>query len=108
MGWPGDVATGKKQRFLKAPQGVLLITPESLEALFVTRGISMAGLMANLRYVVIDELHAFIGSERETTSVPTPPARTSRQPSRARGQLSATLGDITVPLVSSAVTPRKS
>jgi ATP-dependent Lhr-like helicase len=49
---------------MKSPQGVLLITPESLEALFVTRGTSMAGLMANLRYVVIDELHAFIGSER--------------------------------------------
>ena len=64
VGWHGDIAASKKHRFLKSPQGVLLITPESLEALFVTRGTSMAGLMANLRYVVIDELHAFIGSER--------------------------------------------
>ena len=64
VGWHGDIASSKKQRFLKAPQGVVLITPESLEALFVIRGTSMAGLMANLRYVVIDELHAFIGSER--------------------------------------------
>jgi ATP-dependent Lhr-like helicase len=64
IGWHGDIAASKKHRFLKSPQGVLLITPESLEALFVTRGTSMAGLMANLRYVVIDELHAFIGSER--------------------------------------------
>jgi len=64
VGWHGDIAASKKHRFLKSPQGVLLITPESLEALFVTRGTSMAGIMANLRYVVIDELHAFIGSER--------------------------------------------
>lgn len=31
VGWHGDIATSKKQRFLKSPQGVLLITPESLE-----------------------------------------------------------------------------
>ncbi len=64
VGWHGDVATTQKQRFLKTPRGVLLITPESLEALFVTRGTAMPGLMAGLRYIVIDELHAFIGSER--------------------------------------------
>lgn len=62
--WHGDITSSRKQRFLKNPNGVLLITPESLEALFVNRGHSLAGLFANLRYVVIDELHAFIGSER--------------------------------------------
>ncbi len=64
VGWHGDVAANRKQQFLKHPQGILLITPESLEALFVTRGSAMPGLMARLRYIVIDELHAFIGSER--------------------------------------------
>lgn len=63
-GWHGDVGANRKQKFLKKPDGILLITPESLEAFFVIRGISMPSLMANLRYVVIDELHAFIGSER--------------------------------------------
>jgi ATP-dependent Lhr-like helicase len=62
--WHGDIASSRKQRFLKNPKGILLITPESLEALFVNRGHSLAGLFASLRYVVIDELHAFIGSER--------------------------------------------
>lgn len=62
--WHGDISSSRKQRFLKNPNGVLLITPESLEALFVNRGHSLAGLFASLRYVVIDELHAFIGSER--------------------------------------------
>jgi ATP-dependent Lhr-like helicase len=62
--WHGDIAANRKQRFLKSPNGILLITPESLEAFFVNRGHSLAGLFAELRYVVIDELHAFIGSER--------------------------------------------
>lgn len=64
IGWHGDIAASRKQRFLKEPAGILLITPESLEALFVNRGSAMPGLTANLRYVVVDELHAFIGSER--------------------------------------------
>ncbi|MBD8792394.1 DEAD/DEAH box helicase [Pseudomonas syringae] len=63
-GWHGDVSSSKKHRFPKSPDGILLITPESLEALFVNRGTALVGLFQNLRYIVIDELHAFIGSER--------------------------------------------
>jgi ATP-dependent Lhr-like helicase len=43
---------------------VLLITPESLEALFVSSGHSMRQMFRYLRFVVIDELHSFIGTER--------------------------------------------
>ena len=64
VAWHGDVSASKKQRFLKSPEGILLITPESLEALFVNRGSSLPGVFQNLRYIVVDELHAFIGSER--------------------------------------------
>ncbi|MDI3636284.1 DEAD/DEAH box helicase [Pseudomonas aeruginosa] len=64
IAWHGDISASRKHRFLKSPQGILLITPESLEALFVNRGTSLAGLFANMRYLVVDELHAFIGSER--------------------------------------------
>ncbi|WP_434120458.1 DEAD/DEAH box helicase [Pseudomonas fortuita] len=64
VAWHGDVSASKKQRFLKSPEGILLITPESLEALFVNRGSSLRGVFQNLRYIVVDELHAFIGSER--------------------------------------------
>lgn len=64
VAWHGDVPASKKQRFLKSPEGILLITPESLEALFVNRGSSLPGIFQNLRYIVVDELHAFIGSER--------------------------------------------
>ena len=62
--WHGDVPASKKSAFLKRPDGILLITPESLEALFVIRGSAVAGLLAALQYVVVDELHAFLGTER--------------------------------------------
>ncbi len=62
--WHGDIASSSKQRFLRNPSGVLLITPESLEALLCNRGTSVATLFAQVAYFVIDELHAFIGSER--------------------------------------------
>lgn len=62
--WHGDVGSNKKTALLKAPSGVLLITPESLEALFVLQGSGLAELIGSLRFVVVDELHAFIGTER--------------------------------------------
>lgn len=62
--WHGDVAGSSKRRLLDDPSGILLITPESLEALFVLRGTRIRRLFGALRYVVIDEVHSFIGTER--------------------------------------------
>ena len=62
--WHGDVPQGRKQKLLKEQRGALLITPESLEALFVLRGGQVPGLFEGLQYVVVDELHSFIGTER--------------------------------------------
>jgi ATP-dependent Lhr-like helicase len=62
--WHGDISQQRKTRFLKKPQGCLLITPESLEALLLRHGHGLSGLLAGLQYVVIDELHAFMGTER--------------------------------------------
>jgi ATP-dependent Lhr-like helicase len=62
--WHGDVSTTRKQKVLQVPSGILLMTPESLEALFIRRGHEIAKLFKALRYVVIDELHSFIGTER--------------------------------------------
>jgi ATP-dependent Lhr-like helicase len=62
--WHGDVAGSRKQRALNSPGGILLITPESLEALFALSGTRLSRLFGKLRYVVIDELHSFIGTER--------------------------------------------
>jgi ATP-dependent Lhr-like helicase len=62
--WHGDISPTRKRRFMKRPQGVLLITPESLEAMFVLRGHEVRRFFGELEYVVVDELHAFIGSDR--------------------------------------------
>lgn len=62
--WHGDISASVKARFLKKPRGVLLMTPESLEALLCNRGHSVADVFRRTTHIVIDELHAFIGSER--------------------------------------------
>ncbi|TCK22776.1 DEAD/DEAH box helicase [Pseudonocardia endophytica] len=62
--WHGDVPASAKARIRRSPAGIVVITPESLEALFVTAGPDVARILGGLRYVVVDELHAFLGTER--------------------------------------------
>ena len=62
--WHGDVAASRKRKALDHPAGLLLITPESLEALFVVHGPRTRTLFAATRHIVIDELHSFIGAPR--------------------------------------------
>jgi ATP-dependent Lhr-like helicase len=62
--WHGDITATSKRKFIQDPRGVLLITPESLEATLCNRGTAVAGLFESTTFIVIDELHAFIGSER--------------------------------------------
>lgn len=62
--WHGDVSAAHKSKLIHEPGGALLITPESLESLFVNRSQVLGKLFHGLRYVVIDELHSFLGDER--------------------------------------------
>ena len=62
--WHGDISQGVKSRARANPKGVLLITPESLEAMFVLRGIQIPTLFQGTRSIVIDELHALLDNER--------------------------------------------
>lgn len=62
--WHGDITATSKRKFLQKPTGVLLITPESLEATLCNRGTAIAALFKQAAFFVIDELHAFIGTER--------------------------------------------
>lgn len=62
--WHGDISASSKTRFLTRRSGVLLITPESLEALLCNRGTSVRAIFERAAFFVVDELHAFIGSER--------------------------------------------
>lgn len=62
--WHGDVSATDKQHLRKAPGGVLLITPESLESQFVNHDQHLPRIYSQLEFVVIDELHAFLDSVR--------------------------------------------
>ncbi|WP_428304403.1 DEAD/DEAH box helicase [Lacipirellula sp.] len=64
--WHGDVSQSAKSKLVKNPSGILLTTPESLESLFINRSSALPRLFGSLQYVVIDELHAFVGRERGT------------------------------------------
>ena len=64
--WHGDVGQDKKAKLVKNPGGILLLTPESLESLFINRTAALERMFAHLEFVVIDELHAFVGRERGT------------------------------------------
>ncbi|WP_016950286.1 DEAD/DEAH box helicase [Anabaena sp. PCC 7108] len=62
--WHGDVGQSRKNKLLKNPQGILQITPESLESLLINKNNELIRLFADLRFIIIDEIHAFMGSER--------------------------------------------
>jgi ATP-dependent Lhr-like helicase len=62
--WHGEASRSLKGKLLKDPQGVVLITPESLEAMFANKPYDVKNLFSSLKYVVIDEIHSFIGSDR--------------------------------------------
>lgn len=64
LGWHGDVSAARKQKFLKEMSGVLIITPESLESLFVNKGTMIPAFARAAQCVVIDELHSFMDTER--------------------------------------------
>lgn len=94
--WHGDVSGDAKKRARERPYGIVLITPESLEALLVRRGREAPKLFSALEAVVIDELHAFIGSERgvQLQSILTRIEIATRRDRIDRIGLSATLGDM--------------
>lgn len=62
--WHGDVAQSQKKRLLAHPEGILQITPESLEAMLINRPNDVARLFADLRFIVLDEIHTLTGSDR--------------------------------------------
>lgn len=93
--WHGDVRETAKRKARNKPAGILVITPESLEAMLVRQGNAMPARFAALRFIVVDELHAFIGTERgvQLQSLMHRIEELIGRPVRRVG-LSATLGDL--------------
>lgn len=62
--WHGDVTAGERHRLLNNPRGVLQITPESIESLLINKTQYLRRIFRHLRFVVIDETHTFLNSDR--------------------------------------------
>ncbi len=62
--WHGDVAQSRKKKLLDHPEGILQITPESLEAMLINRSNDIPRLFRGLRFVVLDEIHTLTGTDR--------------------------------------------
>ena len=92
--WHGEANKTLKDRIIKQPNGIVLITPESLEAMFVNKAFNVKQLFSNLKYVVIDEIHSFLGTDRGTQlkSILSRLQNVNAKPFSIVG-LSATIGD---------------
>lgn len=64
--WHGDASSSEKNKLLKNPQGILQITPESLESLLINKREACIRLFKDLKFVIVDEVHAFMTSPRGT------------------------------------------
>lgn len=62
--WHGEANRTQKNKLIKQPNGIVLITPESIEAMLVNAPYNVSTLFGNLSYIVIDEIHSFLGVDR--------------------------------------------
>lgn len=62
--WHGDVPQAARGKIATDPPDVLITTPESLESMLVSVNVDHRRLFADLRAVVVDEVHAFAADDR--------------------------------------------
>ena len=62
--WHGDAPDSGKRKLIRKPRGVLQITPESLESLLINKHMELPTMFADLRFVVIDEIHSLLRADR--------------------------------------------
>lgn len=62
--WHGDAMISQKEKLVANPGGIVQMTPESLEAMLCCHPERIVPLFANLKFIIIDEIHYFMNSER--------------------------------------------
>jgi ATP-dependent Lhr-like helicase len=62
--WHGDAGQSARRRFCQDPAELLMTTPESLEVMLLSSRVPVARLFADLRAIIVDEVHALAGSDR--------------------------------------------
>ena len=95
--WHGDESYARKKAVRENPAGLLVITPESVEALLMRHPDAVRRMLRGTELVIIDEVHAYLGTERGA-HLQSLAGRLDRLASRRirRAGLSATVGDLGV------------
>ncbi|MBO5283214.1 MAG: DEAD/DEAH box helicase [Lachnospiraceae bacterium] len=95
--WHGDASVTRKNKLMKHPEGILQITPESLESLLTGKRGACLTMFSDLRFVIIDEVHYFMRDVRglQLLCVLERLKQLTGVNPRRIG-LSATLGDVTL------------
>ena len=62
--WHGDASQARKEDLTKNPEGLLQITPESLESLITNKRGACLKMFSDLRFIIIDEVHHFMRDAR--------------------------------------------
>lgn len=62
--WHGGISSSTKRKVIENGEGILQITPESLENLVNKNYSKIEGMFSDLRYIIIDEVHTFMNSDR--------------------------------------------
>ena len=62
--WHGDVGQAARSKILRDPPDILLTTPESLEAILISRRTDRPYFFGSVQTVIVDEVHAFAGDDR--------------------------------------------
>lgn len=62
--WHGEASRTDKNKLLKQPRGILLITPESIEAMLALRPGEAKELFKGTEWIIVDEIHGFLENNR--------------------------------------------
>lgn len=62
--WHSEASVSKKDKLVENPSGILLITPESLEAMVVSDKKRAEVLLKDIEYIIVDEIHGFLDTNR--------------------------------------------
>lgn len=62
--WHSEASVSRKDKLVENPSGILLITPESLEAMFVSDKKRAEVLLKDIEYIIVDEIHGFLDTNR--------------------------------------------
>lgn len=62
--WHSEASQTAKKKLVKDPEGILLITPESIEAMLTLRPEEAKHLFKDVEWVIVDEIHGFLDNNR--------------------------------------------